>query len=77
MVNDNLERRDLVHALDELGDDPEAANLRGFLVRVPESKFYRPPPRGCPQDVPTVREMESRLWWGRWDANERKRRASR
>ena len=25
MVNDNLERRDLVHALDELGDDPEAA----------------------------------------------------
>lgn len=74
MTYANLERRDLARKLDELADDPEAANLRGFMVRVPESKFYRRPPRGCPQDVPDVAEMEYRLLWGQYDASGRKRK---
>jgi len=42
------------------------ANIRGFLVRVPESKFYRPPPKRpgmAPDPVPTDREIQAEFFY--------------
>jgi len=47
-----------VHELDAIADELAEPNLRGFLVRVPGSKFYREPPRGSADTPPSMREVK-------------------
>jgi len=47
-----LDRVARVLMLDEISEQLDEPNLRGFLVRCKESKFYRAPPRGVADDPP-------------------------
>ena len=52
------ERVQLTKKLENFADDP---NVRGFLVRIRDSKFYRKPPMGKPADEPTTEQMKKML----------------
>lgn len=49
------ETRDaVIVTLDSYVDTGNFPNLRGSMARVPGSRYYRIPPRGCPTDEPTT-----------------------
>lgn len=56
--------------LDTLCDDLQNPNLRGFLVRIPQSKFYRYLPNGR-NDCPSDQEIKRALIAARLDARAR------
>ena len=49
------ETRDaVIVTLDAYVDTGAFPNLRGSMTRVPGSRYYRLPPKGCPADEPTT-----------------------
>ena len=58
-----LTKAEVVARLDDIAQRSDMPNLRGSLVRVPASRFYRPPPRGgpCGEDVPNAATLTTWL----------------
>ena len=52
------EKDEILRELEKHADEP---NIRGFLVRIRDSQYYRKPPVGRPGDEPTLQEMKQVL----------------
>ena len=55
----------LINELDQLIEKYADPNLKGFAARIPESKFFRSPPRGLSLDRPTDSEIRSKIFFAK------------
>jgi hypothetical protein len=55
----------LINELDQLIEKYADPNLKGFAARIPESKFFRSPPRGQSLDRPTDSEIRAKIFFAK------------